>query len=247
MHQYAESLALTTRAQHFCKLAQSKLGFANNKNNTNNPDNTKGASSKPHHPVPHKQESSPPALEIQPPLLSNLSTLLTSMSTYYQAMYTLAQQFAIEAEQAAKINHVLTAKDNTKKNIDGGKASSNQSASTNTVAAVAAPAAVAIPMDIALKRFNPAGTHPDQMMTYPPTDLLPIPLKPVVLDVAWNYIDYDDVVEDNTDGSGAMGRGKKEESKMDGKEGREKEKEKEKDANANTSTGRRGWFGFGRG
>lgn len=235
MHQYAESLALTTRAQHFCKLAQSKLGFADNKNN-NNSDNTKGAGDKPHHSVSHKQESSPPALEIQPPLLSNLSTLLTSMSTYYQAMYTLARQFATEAEQAAEINDAFKVKDNTKRNIDGGKASSKQSASTNKAAA--------IPMDIALKRFNPAGTHPDQMMTYPPTDLLPIPLKPVVLDVAWNYIDYDDV-EDSIDGSGAMDRGKKEESRLDSKEG--KEKEREKDANASTSRGRRGWFGFGRG
>ena len=79
------------------------------------------------------------------------------------------------------------------------------------------------------------------MMTYPPTDLLPVPLKPVVLDVAWNYIDYDDV-----DGSAVVEKGKKDGGKQERKEGKEG-KEKDADADANMSTGRRGWFGFGRG
>ena len=115
------------------------------------------------------------------------------------------------------------------------------------------------------------------MMTYPPTNLVPVPLKPIVLDVAWNYVDYDDVEKAaGGKGKGGVERGggvaqgqnrgvrgvqeeggknmkKKKKGEVEEEEEEEEEEEKgtaagaSSSASASASTGKRGWFGFGRG
>ena len=71
-----------------------------------------------------------------------------------------------------------------------------------------------------LHEYNPDGLDLGNLVPYPP-QMQPIPVKPLFLDVAWNYIDYPRE-------SGAV-----QEDQVD------KDSEEKKG-------GRRGWFGFGR-
>ena len=98
-------------------------------------------------------------------------------------------------------------------------------------AAVAAKnAAFAPPLVQNLNAYPALGTHVDltNLVTYPPK-LQPVPVKPLFLDVAWNYMNYP--------GREAEA-GKKAEGKPVVNGVKEKKKEPEK---------RKGWFGFGRG
>jgi len=71
------------------------------------------------------------------------------------------------------------------------------------------------------------------LVTYPPK-VEPIPVKPLFLDVAWNYIDYPG--RNRNPGEGVNGTGAEEEAERVGK-GRDGKKEER---------GGKGWFGFGR-
>ena len=83
----------------------------------------------------------------------------------------------------------------------------------------------AIPLIERLDEYPPNGADLANLVIYPPK-LRPIPVKPIFLDVAWNYIDY-------------PGRSRKrQETKA--VVGATKEKVEEK------KEGRKGWFGFGR-
>ena len=71
------------------------------------------------------------------------------------------------------------------------------------------------------------GADLTNLVTYPPK-VEPIPVKPLFLDVAWNYIEYPGR-ERNVAGNRANGLG----------DGTANDKEEKKEA-------KKGWFGFGR-
>lgn len=66
----------------------------------------------------------------------------------------------------------------------------------------------------------------DNLVPYPP-EIRPIPVKPLFLDVAWNYIDYP------REGKAAVSTGPTQAQAAE-------------PATEERTTGRRGWFGFGR-
>ena len=82
----------------------------------------------------------------------------------------------------------------------------------------------AIPLIERLDEYPPNGADLTNLVIYPPK-LRPIPVKPIFLDVAWNYIDY-------------PGHSKKGQEIKTVAEATEKIEEKKE--------GRKGWFGFGR-
>ncbi|KAL9012707.1 MAG: hypothetical protein Q9173_002536 [Seirophora scorigena] len=83
------------------------------------------------------------------------------------------------------------------------------------------------PMIQRLDEYPPDGVHLTNLVTYPPK-LQPVPVKPIFLDVAWNYIDY-------------PGRPKKGASTAaDGNIGEAESKQEPK------KEAKKGWFGFGR-
>ena len=83
----------------------------------------------------------------------------------------------------------------------------------------------AIPLIERLDEYPPNGADLTNLVIYPPK-LRPIPVKPIFLDVAWNYIDY----------PGRMKRGQETNTVAEAqKENVEEKKE-----------GRKRWFGFGR-
>lgn len=73
-----------------------------------------------------------------------------------------------------------------------------------------------------LHEYSESGTDLNNLVPYPP-QMQAIPVKPLFLDVAWNYIDYP------CEGTVERGPVETEEVAADEKKG-----------------GRRGWFGFGR-
>jgi signal recognition particle subunit SRP68 len=81
----------------------------------------------------------------------------------------------------------------------------------------ASPSAGQRPLVERLHQFAGAQTDLHNLVPYPP-QMLPVPVKPLFFDVAWNYIDYPRL--GGAEKSEAMETEKKE--------------------------GRRGWFGFGR-
>ncbi|KAI9780399.1 MAG: hypothetical protein M1816_002857 [Peltula sp. TS41687] len=82
-----------------------------------------------------------------------------------------------------------------------------------------------------------ADLDPTHLVTYPPT-LEPVPVKPLFLDVAWNWIEYP-----GRGGGGGVGGREVLEQRLGG--GKEKHEEQEKERETEQK-GRRGWFGFGR-
>ena len=70
----------------------------------------------------------------------------------------------------------------------------------------------------------------NRLVDYPPK-VKPIPVKPIFLDVAWNYIEY----------PGRGGKGAAAAAQPIKSEGKTEEKTDGK------GTARKGWFGFGRG
>lgn len=79
-----------------------------------------------------------------------------------------------------------------------------------------------------LDEYPPHGANLHNLVTYP-AQLQPVPVKPIFLDVAWNYIDY-------------PGRGRRKDTagikvNGSGNDGVKAEQKKET---------RKGWFGFGR-
>ncbi|OQO07056.1 hypothetical protein B0A48_07622 [Cryoendolithus antarcticus] len=99
----------------------------------------------------------------------------------------------------------------------------------DSATAAAKNTASAAPLIHHLKAYPTLGTQVDlrNLVTYPPT-LQPVPLKPLFLDVAWNYVDY----------PGRQNVGEKE-SKSEKMEVDEVEEKKEPEK-------KKGWFGFGR-
>ena len=82
------------------------------------------------------------------------------------------------------------------------------------------------PMIERLDEYPPEGVDLTNLVTYPPK-LQPIPVKPIFLDLAWNYIDY----------PGRVSKPYEKEAPVTGG-GSEKQEEKKE--------GKRGWFSFGR-
>lgn len=80
-----------------------------------------------------------------------------------------------------------------------------------------------IPLVERLYDYPAEGAELENLVTYPPK-VSSIPVKPLFLDVAWNYIDY----EETQTGAATKGAGES------------------KDA-PSAATQKRGWFGFGRG
>lgn len=83
------------------------------------------------------------------------------------------------------------------------------------------------PMIERLDEYPPGGVDLTNLVTYPPK-LQPVPVKPIFLDVAWNYIDYPGRPKRGT--ATAVDGGVKEAPSKP---------EPKKEA-------RKGWFGFGR-
>lgn len=85
----------------------------------------------------------------------------------------------------------------------------------------------AAPLIERLDEYPPNGVDLTNLVTYPPK-LEPVPVKPIFLDVAWNYIEYPGrartVVENGVSGTAHQVKAAVEEKKE----------------------GRKGWFGFGR-
>lgn len=84
-----------------------------------------------------------------------------------------------------------------------------------------------IPLIERLDEYPPNGADLTKLVLYPPT-LRSIPVKPLFLDIAWNYIEYP--------GRGRETRG----AGVNGGSEETKENVEQK------SQGRKGWFGFGR-
>ena len=84
-----------------------------------------------------------------------------------------------------------------------------------------------IPLIERLDEYPPNGADLTKLVIYPPT-LRSIPVKPLFLDIAWNYINYP--------GRGTETRG----PGVDGDSSESRENVEQK------SQGRKGWFGFGR-
>jgi len=85
---------------------------------------------------------------------------------------------------------------------------------------------VSKPLAAQLSSYPTDGVDLENIVTYPP-QLAPIPVKPLFLDVAWNYIEYP----------------------SKGQQGAGKVAEKVQDASAPTTEAKpqkKGWFGFGR-
>ena len=82
-----------------------------------------------------------------------------------------------------------------------------------------------------LNAYPTLGTHVDlkNLVTYPPK-LEPVPMKPLFLDVAWNYIEY-------PGREGVVGKKVVEKLAVNGVKEDDKQPEKKN----------KGWFGFGRG
>lgn len=80
-----------------------------------------------------------------------------------------------------------------------------------------------------LDEYPPQGANLLNLVTYP-AQLQPVPVKPIFLDVAWNYIDYPGRRKDTTAAVGIKVNGS-------GNDGVKVEEKKET---------RKGWFGFGR-
>jgi signal recognition particle subunit SRP68 len=81
------------------------------------------------------------------------------------------------------------------------------------------------PLSAQLSDFPSGGVDLENIVSYPPR-LEPLPVKPLFLDVAWNYIDYPD--------------------KRDQSSARDAGKVQEKNAEPEAKPQKRGWFGFGR-
>nr|OQO26151.1 hypothetical protein B0A51_07577 [Rachicladosporium sp. CCFEE 5018] len=98
----------------------------------------------------------------------------------------------------------------------------------DSATAAAKNTASAAPLIHNLKAYPTLGTQVDlrNLVTYPPT-LQPVPLKPLFLDVAWNYVDY----------PGRQHSAKETKSEKMEVDAVEEKKEPEK---------KKGWFGFGR-
>lgn len=80
-----------------------------------------------------------------------------------------------------------------------------------------------------LHEYPAGGADLANLVTYPPK-LKPVPVKPIFLDVAWNYIDYPGQRPTVTSTAAAPGlNGAKEDVKMD-----------------DSKPTKKGWFGFGR-
>lgn len=84
------------------------------------------------------------------------------------------------------------------------------------------------PLAAQLSNYPSNGVNLDNIVTYPP-QLEPIPVKPLFLDVAWNYIDYPDK--------------KPQTSSKDAERGQERAGT---EAEPEAKPQKRGWFGFGR-
>lgn len=82
-----------------------------------------------------------------------------------------------------------------------------------------------IPLVERLGEYPAEGVDLDNIVVYPPKVEV-IPVKPLFLDVAWNYIQYPD-----------------QQSKAEGKS---QEKSADKPSDADQKPLKRGWFGFGR-
>ena len=76
-----------------------------------------------------------------------------------------------------------------------------------------------------LGQYPAQGVDLDNIVTYPPK-LEPIPVKPIFLDIAWNYIDYP--------------------SKTTKAEAKGKEAGAARTAEPEQKPAKKGWFGFGR-
>jgi len=84
------------------------------------------------------------------------------------------------------------------------------------------------PLATQLSSYPPDGVNLDNIVTYPPK-LEPIPVKPLFLDVAWNYIDYPGkAVQASTKDKGRSHEGDSTAAEQEAK------------------PQKRGWFGFGR-
>ena len=84
--------------------------------------------------------------------------------------------------------------------------------------------AATIPLIERLDEYPPNGVDLDNLVVYPPK-LQPVPVKPIFLDVAWNYIDYPNRAAKTSKAPAANAPSGKKEIVQDGK---------------------KGWFGFGR-
>ncbi|KAK4177008.1 hypothetical protein QBC36DRAFT_237664 [Triangularia setosa] len=82
------------------------------------------------------------------------------------------------------------------------------------------------PLSSQLLNYPAGGANLNNIVTYPP-ELEPIPVKPLFLDVAWNYIEYP---------------AKQRQAAVV----QERSKEPEREAEPETKPQKRGWFGFGR-
>ena len=115
---------------------------------------------------------------------------------------------------------------------------------SNSATAAAKQLVSAAPLVQNLNAYPPLGMQVDlgNLVTYPPK-IEPVPVKPLFLDVAWNYVEYPGRRPAAVSGPGGPGGGKQAE---------EKKKETpvvngvEEKAQAQPEQKKKGWFGFGR-
>jgi signal recognition particle subunit SRP68 len=138
-----------------------------------------------------------------------------------------APNLAVSPAQAATLQSTLQ---NLSSHYRGVVALSSISSSTNPAAKPKATANAA-PVVERLNEYPASGSVDlGNLVTWPPK-LKPVPVKPLFLDVAWNYVGY----PGRKEGMQETVEEVKEEEKM---EGVEEKKEEVK--------GKKGWFGFGR-
>ncbi|KAI9794736.1 MAG: hypothetical protein M1833_007393, partial [Piccolia ochrophora] len=149
--------------------------------------------------LPHTSSQTPP-FTLAPTTLSTLQSLLTHELTRHRALVELSNLTAQTAPPSSSPHAAGAAKH--------------------------VPAEHTPPLIDDLTTYPPLGAVVDcaHLVTYPPR-VEPVPVKPLFLDLAWNYVAYP-----GREGVGAGGEREEEE------EGKEREEGK----------GKKGWFGFGR-
>ena len=157
-------------------------------------------------------------------LSGQATSLPASSSSSGEEESAAAPHLAVSPTQASTLQNTLK---NLSSHYRGVVALSSISSTPTTAAAKAKPTPNAAPVVERLNEYPASGTIDlGNLVTWPPK-LKPVPVKPLFLDVAWNYVEY-------------PGRKDVQEEK------REEVKEEEVVVEEEKPKVKKGWFGFGR-
>jgi signal recognition particle subunit SRP68 len=157
-----------------------------------------------------EESKAAPHLSVSPSRASTLQSTLQNLSSHYRGVVALSS-----------ITSTTTSSSSSSTNPAPGAKAKAKATTPN-----------AAPVVERLNEYPATGTVDlGNLVTWPPK-LKPVPVKPLFLDVAWNYVGYP---------------GRKEEVKEEEEEKREEMKEvKEVGEEVKVEKGKKGWFGFGR-